>query len=117
MTNSELLTTPRELLGALDRQRLFLLRVESQFMPCPACQKPVNAFAAAGITIDDYDFGETKYAYKCPHCHAELEQIVPFFCVGPLWTWQLKQAWLNQQLAKARAVGDQTPAQGVTHSQ
>jgi hypothetical protein len=117
MTNSELLTTPREVLGALDRQRLFLLRVESQFMPCPACQKPVNALVAAGITIDEYDFGVSQPAYECPRCHAELEQIVPFFCIGPLWTWQLKHEWLRQQLAKAKASEPITQTEGVTTSQ
>ena len=42
MTNRELLTMPRSMLGEVDKQRLFLLRVEGTPMPCPACKKPVR---------------------------------------------------------------------------
>jgi hypothetical protein len=61
MTNREILKTPKQLLAEVDRQRLFLLRVESTPVPCPACKRPVNAFEAAGINLDDYDIGCTKY--------------------------------------------------------
>jgi hypothetical protein len=36
MTNRELLNTPKRQLSEVDKQRLFLLRVESAPMPCPA---------------------------------------------------------------------------------
>ena len=104
MTNRELLNTPKSLLSEVDRQRLFLLRVEGAAMPCPACKKPVNLFDAAGIAIDQYDFGKTHHAYRCPACGAELEQVVPVFSIGPLWHWQLKDDWLQHQLAKAQGV-------------
>ena len=74
MTNREILQTPRELLNEVDRQRLFLLRVEGTPVPCPACKRPVNAFEAAGIDLDDYDFGHTQHEYRCPGCAAELER-------------------------------------------
>lgn len=76
---------PRSLLNEADKQRLFLLRVEGTPMLCPACKKPVNAFAAAGITIDNYDFGKAEHFYRCPSCAAEPEQVVPAFSLGPLW--------------------------------
>jgi hypothetical protein len=103
MTNRELLNTPKEVLSAADRQRLFLLRVRSTLMPCPACRKAVDGFAAAGITVDQFDFGRTPLNYRCPACGAGLEQVVPPFSIGPLWHWRLKDDWLQEQLAKSRA--------------
>lgn len=106
MTNRELLNMPRSRLSEVDKQRLFLLRVEGTPMLCPACKKAVNAFNAAGITIDDYDFGKTERPYRCPSCEAELEQVVPLFSIGPLWHWQLRQEWLHRQLEKAKAADE-----------
>lgn len=103
MTNREILQTPKEMLREVDRQRQFLLRVESTPVPCPACKKPVNAFEAAGITLDDYDFGNTQYEYRCPACGAELEQIVPFIAAGgALRHWHLKDSWLQERLHQAQ---------------
>jgi hypothetical protein len=39
-----------------------------------------------------------------------LEQVVPLFSIGPLWTWQLKDDWLQQQLQKAKAFDRQRQA-------
>ena len=69
----------------------------------PACQKPVDSLAAAGIDINAFQFGEEKMVYHCPHCQAHLEHVVPFIAVGPGWHWQLKQTWLAEMLAKAWA--------------
>ncbi len=110
MTNRELLNTPKRLLSEVDKQRLFLLRVESAPMPCPACKKACNAFEAAGIAVDAYDFGRTGHNYTCPACGAELEQVVPLFSIGPLWGWLLKDEWLQQQLQKAKAFDRQRQA-------
>ena len=108
MTNREILKTSKHLLGEVDRQRLFLLRVESKPVPCLACKRPVNAFEAAGIDLDDYDFGHTPYEYRCPGCGAELEQVVPFFAGGgALWHWHLKDTWLQERLRKATAFEQQ----------
>jgi hypothetical protein len=104
MTNRELLQTPEQLLSQLDKQRLFLLRIEGTPMPCPACKWPVSAFEAAGIDLDAYDFGVTNYQYRCPGCGAQLEQVVPLFANGgTLWHWHLEDSWLREQLRKARA--------------
>src|SRR3954453_5392639 len=103
MTNREILKTPKDLLGEVDKQRLFLLRVESTPVPCPACKQPVNAFEAAGIDLDEYDFGNTRYEYRCPGCGAALEQVVPFIAGGgALWHWHLKDSWLQERLRRAR---------------
>ena len=108
MTNREILQASPELLGEVDKQRLFVLRVESALVPCPACKRPVNAFEAAGIDLDDYDFGQTKYAYRCPGCAARLEQVVPFLPTGGgLWHWHLESAWLQEQLHKAKVFDHQ----------
>jgi hypothetical protein len=102
MTNRELLKTSKEFLNAVDRQRPFVLQVELTALPCPACQKPVDTLAGSGVDIDEYDFGNTKREFRCPHCHAELEVVVPFFAAGPGWHWKLKDSWLQDQLHKAR---------------
>jgi hypothetical protein len=104
MSNRELLQTAKQLLSEVGKQRLFLLRVEGTPVPCPACKRLVNAFAAAGLDLDDYDFGHTRHEYRCPGCGAALEQVVPFFAGGgALWHWHLKDSWLQEQLRKARA--------------
>src|SRR5439155_2209738 len=100
---------PEHLLTQLDRQRLFVLRTEGTPIPCPACKKPISIFDAAGIDIDAYDFGKTPYAYRCPGCGAELEQVVPFIAIGNSWNWRLKDSWLQEQLRKANAFDQQNP--------
>jgi hypothetical protein len=102
MTNRELLNVAETQLGPVDKQRLFLLRVEGTAMPCPACKKAVNLFDAAGFDIDGYDFGKTEYRFHCPHCQAVLEQAVPALSLGPLWHWRLQDDWLREQLDRAR---------------
>jgi uncharacterized protein (UPF0212 family) len=109
MTNRQLLHTPEQLLTELDRQRLFLLRVDGTPMPCPACKKPVNLFEAAGIDLDQYDFGNTSYSCCCPGCGAKLEQVISFIAGGgALWHWELQNAWLQDQLQKAKAFDRQS---------
>jgi len=53
MLNRDLLKTPRELLGELDKQRLFLLRVEGTLVPCPAVkpQSMLSALQASTSTL------------------------------------------------------------------
>src|SRR5262245_12890366 len=116
MTNRQLLEWPGGQLSALDSQRLFLLRVEGTPQPCPACRQPVSALDAAGVDLDDYDFGQSKCSYRCPGCGAGLEQVVPLFPAGgPLWHWQLQDHWLQGQLLKARDFDNQEPhAEGTS---
>lgn len=103
MTNRALLRVPEQVLGKLDRQRLFLLLVEGTPIRCPACKTPVNVFDAAGIDLDAYDFGATPYAYCCPGCGAALTQVLPLFPGLHSWHWELKGEWLQEQLRKAKA--------------
>jgi hypothetical protein len=102
VTNRELLGAKRESLSEVDRQRQYVLEVELTPMQCPACLQRADAIVAAGIQIDEYRFGAVKHEYRCPHCGAELEQVVRVFSAGPPWTWQLKHAWLADRLEKAR---------------
>jgi hypothetical protein len=104
MTNFELMKTPREQLSALDRQKQYVLLKELTPVPCPVCKEPLNALSAAGIDVDQFDFGRTKYEYRCRHCQAELELVIPVITVGgPGWQWQIKHEWLTAMLAKAWA--------------
>ena len=104
MTNRELLFAPKDALTSSERQRQFVLQVETTPVACPACCDPVDALTAADVDIDAYDFSVTKHPFRCPRCRAELEQVVPFITTsGPGWHWQLKQGWLAERLAKAAA--------------
>ena len=102
MTNREILKAKKETLSSTDRQRQHVLHTEMIQVRCPACQTGVNALEAAGIDVDEYDFGVTRQDYHCPHCEAELELVVPFIAVGPGWHWVLKLTWLQEQLRKAK---------------
>lgn len=104
MTNRELLQAAKETLNAVDRQRQYVLQIERTPVPCPACKKPVDAITASGMEVDHYDFAVTRREFQCPHCQAELEQVVPFFfAAGPGWFWQLKDSWLEKKLQQASA--------------
>jgi len=89
MTNREMLRAPGEALSAVDRQRPFVLTAELTPVPCPACRAAVDAITAAGLDIDQFDFGRTRPTYRCPRCAAALERVVPFVAVGPGWFWTL----------------------------
>lgn len=103
MTNRELLHADGAVLSEVDRQRQYLLRVELLKAACPACLKPIDAVTAAGVGIDGYRFDElVRHDYRCPHCGAELEQVVPVLSVGSPWHWALQHVWLAQRLEKAR---------------
>ena len=91
------------------------MRVEGTPRPCPACKQPVSALDAAGVDLDAYDFGQSKYSYRCPGSGADLEQVAPLFPAGgPLWHWQLEEQWLQRQLHRARDFDrQQPPAEGT----
>src|SRR5262245_63750081 len=109
MTNRELLMTPKEQLSQAERQKQYVLRVELTPVSCPACRQPVDALAASGTDIDEYDFGSTKKEYHCPHCGAGLEQVVPFISTGgPGWHWLLSHDWLAERLHRARLYDQMT---------
>jgi len=66
-------------------------------MRIPGC-----ALAAAGVDVDAFDFGQTKHSYRCQHCRAELERVVPLLATGPGWRWLIRHEWLAAMLEKAR---------------
>jgi hypothetical protein len=102
MTNRELLAAAREQLGPAARQRQWLLRVQQTAVPCPACSAPLDAFQAAGVDVDAFDFTQAP-AYRCPRCHAELERESSYIPAFPGWSWRLKPAWLAERLRRADA--------------
>jgi hypothetical protein len=102
VTNRQLLRTLPERLSSVERQRQHVLAVASIPVPCPACQLPVDAIAAAGLDIDEYTFGTETPGYHCPHCQAVLDRVTPLIAFGPGWHWQLNFQWLAERLNKAR---------------
>ena len=112
MTNRELLRAPRDALGPVERQRHYVLRVESTPVPCPACHTPVEAITAAGLDLDQYAFGRRPPEYRCPRCAAALAQVVPVLAAGgPGWHWALGRAWLAERLAQARLYDREHPGE------
>lgn len=78
------------LLTGLERQRRFVLRMDSSRLPCPNCGAQQNVFEAAGIHINDYDFANPPKTFHCMGCKRELRHDVPLFHSGPaLWLWGL----------------------------
>lgn len=113
MTNRELLRTPKERLGPVNRQRQHVLRAELSPMPCPACLRPLDALTAAGTDIDSYRFGAETSIYRCPDCGAVLERVVPFFAIGLGWHWQLNHPWLAERLRRARLYDGEHPEEAT----
>jgi hypothetical protein len=104
VTNRELLDMPPALLDEAERRRLYLLRLQAQSPPCPACLAPVSGFEAAGVTVDAYDFGATKRELRCPGCGCRLEAVLTFVPgYRHRWHWGVQPAWRRRQLDNARA--------------
>jgi hypothetical protein len=102
VTNRELLNAPRESLSPVERQKQFILRVQRTPSSCPACRELVDALTASGLDVDRFEFGVETPPFRCPHCSAVLEQVVPLVAAGSLWHWQVNHDWLKDMLHKAR---------------
>jgi hypothetical protein len=91
MKNSELLTTERQNLPALDKQRQFILRCLTQKNACPNCAHPHNFFEAAGMDVDDWHGLLDDTPCRCTACKRQLSYIVPLLAYGGNggWHWQL----------------------------
>jgi rubredoxin len=88
MTNEEILRTPPELLGPVEKQRKMLLIDATLKCECPLCAVPCSKFEAARVAVNDYDFGVTPLAFACPACGAALREVVPFMRLGARsWFW------------------------------
>jgi hypothetical protein len=91
-TNTELLNmsdAEAKLLTAIERQRRFIMRIQAMRQPCPNCGHPQDVFEAAGIPMDDYDFGVTNHSFRCVSCKRQMEHCVPFISHGSPWYWTL----------------------------
>lgn len=87
-TNRELLAlTDPALMGAIDKQRRYLLLMYSNKKPCPNCAHASTFFEAAGIDIDALDLTQKNDPpFACPNCKRALVYTVPL--LGG-WTWRL----------------------------
>src|SRR5262245_22116204 len=92
MTNEEILTTQEAMLTAIDRQKKFLLKLALRKMACPVCAHRADQFEAAGITINEYTFGEEELSFRCVNsaCGVELMKVIPLIG-GPAWGWIVKR--------------------------
>jgi hypothetical protein len=91
MKNSELLTTQRQDLDPIEKQRRYILRCLAQNNACPNCGHMLNFFEGAGIAIDDWKDEAGGTPCRCAACHRELRYVVPFLVLGGNgdWHWHL----------------------------
>lgn len=94
LTNSQLYnkfkdrSDAKDLLTGLAYQRLYLLKLAMNKMPCPNCGTKQNEYEAGGYTMDEDDFS-SNHTFKCIRCGRELTYDVPFIAIGPPWHWGL----------------------------
>ena len=84
--NRAILACPSSLLGGgLPSQRLFLLKMALDPMPCPSCGRMNTKVDASGVGLDGYHVdGPEREDYRCTGCHRPLLYGLPF--VGaPFW--------------------------------
>ncbi len=91
MKNSELLTTKRQDLDHIEKQRRYILRCLVQNNACPNCGHMLNFFEGANIAIDDWKDKAGGMPCRCAVCHRELRYVVPFLVLGGNggWHWHL----------------------------
>lgn len=93
LTNAELLDlahrTPSTLFTDIEKQRIMLLGLALQKMPCPNCGTLQDQLEAAGIALDEYSFGSEQHDSSCVGCGRGLAVSVPFIAMGPRWHWSL----------------------------
>jgi len=91
MKNSELLTTKRQDLDPIEKQRRYVLRCLVQNNPCPHCGHKLNFFEGAGIAIDDWRDNTARTACRCSACGSALQYGVPRLVLGGNggWHWDL----------------------------
>jgi hypothetical protein len=78
-TNSELLayTGPKDLLYGLERQRRYVLQVESGPFGCPHCGTQQAKWEIHGVDVDGYDLGKTHGDEgKCKGCNRPVRYYV-----------------------------------------
>jgi len=90
MKNSELLTTKRQNLPPLEKQRQYILRCLIQKNVCPNCGHALNFFEGARIDIDDWQGKAGDTPCGCTSCKRQLRYVVPFLFAGNGgWQWHL----------------------------
>jgi hypothetical protein len=91
MKNSELLTTTRQNLDPIEKQRRYVLRCLVQNNPCPNCGHMLNFFDGARIDIDEWQDKVTSTLCRCPACERALGYVVPRLVLGGNggWHWDL----------------------------
>lgn len=91
MRNSELLTTKRQNLDPIEKQRRYILRCLVQNNACPNCGHMLNFFEGAGIAIDEWQDRASATPCRCTACNRELRHVVPFLVLGGNggWYWHL----------------------------
>lgn len=91
MKNSELLTTKRQDLDHIEKQRRYILRCLVQNNACPSCGHMLNFFEGAGIAIDAWQDKVGGTSCRCAACQRALIYVVPRLVLGGNggWHWEL----------------------------
>jgi hypothetical protein len=108
-TNSEIFEeykrskgTTRPFLTAYQKQVGYLMSIELAPRPCPNCGEPHNVPEAAGLSIDEFDFGNrtADRMGPCRKCARTLIFTLPM--LGGDWHWRLDTA--EAEAAAERAI-------------
>lgn len=94
LTNSEIFASEGRMrsdgrfLTAIQQQVSYVMRLEMARKPCPNCGELHNLPEAAGVAVDDFDFGNhgDDRIGKCRKCQRTLIFTLPLF--GG-WHWRL----------------------------
>jgi endogenous inhibitor of DNA gyrase (YacG/DUF329 family) len=65
-----LLTTRKDLLGPLEKQEAYILRMAIVAVPCPACGEPTSQWAAGGEDLLTTPVADEEY--RCHRCGTPL---------------------------------------------
>jgi hypothetical protein len=97
MKNSELLTTKRQDLDRIGKQRRYVLRCLVQNNACPNCGHMLNFFEGAGIAIDAWRDKAGGTPCRCTACNRALRYVVPFLVLGGHGGWHWHLVPIDQQ--------------------
>jgi hypothetical protein len=89
-TNTQIMQTDQQFLGGIQKQVRFLMSQGLRRNACPNCGALHNLPEAAGVSVDDYDFGQNAKEDRvgpCKGCGRTLIFTLPM--IGGDWHWRL----------------------------
>lgn len=88
---AEIIDLSDNLLGAIEKQRVYVMKKMLVQQPCPNCGHKQNYVEAKGQTLETFDFAKHKGDdCTCVNCRRTIRYSVPLVSLaGPGWDWSL----------------------------